>query len=626
MDVPLEILGSIDWTSTSPTDLGSSLVSVLNPRVIRANGAYHTSVETIHRVIDPLFLDDLASDLGSIESEGPGCGRDSDVAGFLERLRSIVILDPSCGSGNFLVETYLSLRRIEDRALGLLTERRGVPSVDPANFHGIELDPVSAAVARESIRSVSGSDAADIAEGDALLMDWSDALGSGGPAYIVGNPPYCGARSMDGERQKRVLLSISEGVRNAFDLDYACGWFLRAADAMDVRPDVRTAFVSTKSVCQGVQAGNLWSHIVGDLGMEIGFARRPFPWDGAGNANVYCVVVGFGKRGSFPTKTLWDGDVCEDVGNIDCYLLPTADVFVTERTGPVCDVPDMRNGNQPRDGGNLVMTAVERDEALLREPGIERFILPMVGSREFLDGNPRYCLWLDGADGSAIEGSPTLRGRVRATRDFRLSSRAATTRGYARTPHLMAQRTQDPDVGFLLVPTTTSGRRLYLPLGFFDSGTVVGNSANFVPDATLYDFGVLSSFAHGAWIRTVSGRRGDSYRYLVGVTYNCFPWPDPTDSQRTEIEDLSRDVLRVREGHPGSTLARMYDGISPLPDRPTRSDRGKYDLSEFSDLLEAHRRLDVAVESAYGTSFGWDDRVASEFLLRRFSGLQGVRP
>lgn len=631
-----EVSAPIDWSQISPTIFGGIFESTLNPETRRSGGMHYTSPENIHKVIDPLFLDDLKEEYRAIRDDEnltprQKCNR---YKKFHQKLCSLTFFDPACGSGNFLTETYLCLRKLEDKVLDELQfgqlqwsgteEEEAGERISLSQFHGIEINDFAVSVAETALyisRLKANNDtmmlldldsgdlplreSAHIVHGNALRMDWNCVVFAEECNYIIGNPPFLGARTMDFV-QKAELQEVIAGVRNNYDIDYVGGWYVKAANMMDVNPTIHAALVSTNSICQGAQPGDLWKYLIENRGLSIEFAHRTFIWDSEASvkAHVHCVIVGFAKcQVAKKNKTIYVDGYPILASNINGYLLDAPNVFIQDRKEPLCDVPAMSNGNQPRDGGNLLMTEIERREALIAEPEIARFIRPYVGAEELIKGKKRYCLWLNDASEHEIDSSDILRTRVNAVYKFRIASKAKTTNGYAKTPHLLAQRPQKQGVDFLILPMTSSERRLYMPIGYMAKENVASNGAFVLPDATLYHFGVLTSLTHNAWMRVVAGRLKSDYRYSKEIVYNCFPWPTPTTEQKNNIEKCAQAVLFARDNHQGDSLAEMYDGISPLPENAKKSDLKKFAQNKYDDLLSAHKALDAAVEAAYGVDF-----------------------
>ena len=636
-----------DWAEISPTIFGAVFESTLNPETRRSGGMHYTSIENIHKVIDPLFLDALRAELnGILEAIPPEenlkltkGGREyswqmpRDIRGrllaFQGKLASLTFLDPACGSGNFLTETYLSLRRMENEVIAALligpqgrlaaTESDIAVKVSIAQFHGIEINDFAVSVARTALWIAESQMLArtsvllhrdldflplksyvNIREGNALRMDWEEGLVSRGGAearrgfdYIIGNPPFVGAMWTSPEQKEDMLAVFGKGWKGLGEIDYVAGWYKKAFDLMREFPATRTALVSTNSICQGQSVSTLLGPLVRN-GLSIDFAHRTFRWDSesTAKAHVHCVIIGFSSRfpgtsgSSSPAlRPLYDGDRPTLVPHINAYLLAAPDVFVTSRSSPLCDVPPMHFGNMPRDGGALLLSPEERDELLAAEPQAAPLIRPILGAEEFIRGLKRYCLWLVGASPSLLNRCPRVLARIARCRDFRLASKAASTRKFAETPALFCQITQPEGKDYILVPGVSSETRRYIPMGFLASETKVTNLVQIIPDATLYHFGVLTSNVHMAWMRAVAGRLEMRYRYSKDIVYNNFPWPDlrASASPREKISSTAQAILDARAKYPDASLADLYDPLTmPL------------------DLLRAHQANDRAVMAAYG--------------------------
>ena len=630
LDLLLEASRGFDWSGISPTIFGAAFESTLNPDTRRSGGMHYTSIENIHKVIDPLFMDDLKAELAEIEGEKVEKNRKMKLRRFQKKLASINILDPACGSGNFLTESYLSLRRLENRVIeslqgeqiGMGFDEESLIEVSISQLYGIEINDFAVSVAKTALWIAEEQmmeatqeillqpfdflplkSNGNICEGNALRMNWNDVLPAEKCSYICGNPPFLGARNMN-EMQKEELKAVLPGVKNAHDVDYVGGWYAKCADEIDENENIKAALVSTNSICQGVQVGILWAYLIGKRDLAIDFAYRTFVWssEAASKAHVHCVIVGFGRSGETRKKRIFDDAGIIECDNINGYLDSLPSAFFESRKDPICDVPKMANGNQPRDGGHLILSPEECEDALNREPALEKWIRPYYGSEEFLKGKKRYCIWLNDASEDEIEASPILKERVDAVREFRLASKAKTTNGYAKTPALFAQRPQKQGVDFLLLPMTSSERRKYLPIGYMDKKAVASNGAFVLPDATLYHFGVLMSCIHNAWMRAVAGRLKSDYRYSKEIVYNNFVWPEPTGQQRQYVEGCARFILDARDAHQDMTLAQLYD-----PDKMP------------VDLLAAHKALDAAVEAAYGVDFGGDEEKIVAHLFKLYA-------
>ena len=634
-----------DWSEISPTVFGAVFESTLNPETRRKGGMHYTSEENIHKVIDPLFLDDLKGELAAVRAKPAGKARDRELEAFQRKLGSLTFLDPACGSGNFLTETYLSLRRLENEALETRfrgqgqfdLEDRKLVHVSIGQFFGIEINDFAVTVAQTAMwiaeckmmeqtnRILSKNftllpltDSAHIVEGNALRMDWMKdfpLFAKSGKSFIMGNPPFVGARMMaQGGVQKREIEDLFGPIKDVQDLDYVCGWYKKAALAIQ-GTKTRVGFVSTNSIAQGSQVPILWSVLLNDHHVTIDYAHRTFKWDSEATdkAAVFCVIVGFSVDPSPRKKRLFTDGVGREVNNISPYLVEGPNDFVVAAKETLCDVPKMNFGNQPRDGGFLILSEEERAMALAKEPELEKWIRPYVGAEEFINAKKRYCLWLKKATPLEIARSEFLSARVAAVREFRLASKAKTTNGYAKVPHLFAQLTQPDDVDYLIIPSVSSERRQYIPIGYVSSDVIASNAVQIVPHATLYHFGVLTSKVHMAWMRTVCGRLKSDYRYSKEIVYNPFPWPDFVDAASSPrrvgearrdaastIEKSAQAILDARQKYTGASFAELYGEKMYL----------------FADLVAAHEANDAAVLKAYG----WPvDLTEPEIVSRLFA-------
>lgn len=599
-----------DWSAISPTIFGAVFESTLNPETRRAGGMHYTSIENIHKVIDPLFLDGLRKELAGIRGIAADRERDKRLRAFQAKLARLTFLDPACGSGNFLTETYISLRRLENEALGLLAygqvtladEASSPIQVSIGQFYGIEINDFAVTVAKTALWIAESQmlketedvvhmsldflplkSYANIAEGNALRMDWADVVPKEKLNYIMGNPPFVGGMYMTAT-QKEQIRALFSGVNGAGELDYVTGWYLKASEWME-HTTARAAFVSTNSICQGSQVLTFWKHLIERFHIHIDFAHTTFVWnnEAKNQAKVHCVIVGFSKSAVQAQKLLYTNGnnykVCE---YISPYLTDTPAVFVESRNKPLCPVPPMRFGNMPRDGGGFILTSEEREKLICEEPIAEKWIKPYVGAVEFLNGKERYCLWLVGADPGEINQCPTVKKRIEYVKSVRTASKAAGTRKFADTPTLFCQIAQ-PDGDYIIVPKTSSGKRKYIPLGFADKDTIASDLVFLIPDAGLYEFGILMSNVHNAWMRLVAGRLKSDYRYAKDIVYNNFPWPIPTDIQKGKILETAAGILSARSLYPKSTLANLYDDTLMPP-----------------ELRRAHQANDRAVMAAYG--------------------------
>lgn len=596
-----------DWSSISPTIFGAVFESTLNPETRRSGGMHYTSIENIHKVIDPLFLDDLKAELAEIQKIAVETTRKRRLKDFQHKLAGLKFLDPACGSGNFLTETYISLRKLENEALRALSDQimlgdvTNPIQVSIGQFYGIEINDFAVTVAKtalwiaesqmmketEDIMHMSLDflplkSYANIVEGNALRMDWESVVPKRELDYIMGNPPFVGASMMTKE-QKSDAVDIFGKKKLANSIDYVGAWYYKAVDLIRGTA-CRVAFVSTNSITQGEQVAPLWEELFTGYGIHIDFAYRTFRWDSEASltAHVHCIIVGFSIAPSKNSKKIYIGDRVQEVENINPYLIDAPNIFVCSRSKPLCNVPPMYLGNKPSDGGNLILSEAERIEILSREPELEKFIHPYIGAVEFINRKVRYCFWLKSASPSDIRKSPELLRRLNAVREMRQNSTAAPTRDKANTPHLFFFISQ-PTTNYLLVPSTSSENRRYVPIGFLDPSIIASNAATIIPNATLYHFGVLTSNVHMAWMRTVCGRLKSDYRYSNAIVYNNFPWPTPTEEQKAKIEETAQAILDARALYPDSSLADLYDETTMPP-----------------ELRKAHQQNDKAVMRAYG--------------------------
>ena len=661
-----------DWREITPTVFGALFESTLNPETRRAGGMVYTSVENIHKVIGPLFLDGLAAELDAILASASPRERDRRLAAFQDRLASLTFLDPACGSGNFLTETYICLRRLENRLIAARQRGQGeldlglTVKVSLAQFRGIEINDFAVAVAKTALWIAEAQmrretaeilhrepdylplkDYDGIVEGNALRVDWPCA------DYIMGNPPFVGGKFMEPPQKEDMALTFGRKWKNLGNMDYVSCWYKKAFESMR-GTNTHAALVSTNSITQGQAVASLLGPLLSD-GLVIDFAWHTFRWDSEASekAHVHCVIVGFHAEGrpaalntenegrgekegppclctSFTSalseskpfaKVIYGADGTPRAArNINGYLLDAPNVFVENRTQPLCDVPPMDFGNMPNDGGNLLLSPDERNEVLEQEPSLASVIRPFVGAAEFINRKTRYCFWLRGAAPSFMRASPILRKRIESVRSLRLASTAEATRRKADVPHLFFYISH-PDAPYLLVPSTSSENRRYIPIGFMDGKTIASNLVLIVPNATLFNFGVLTSSVHMAWVRAIGGRMKSDYRYSNKIVYNNFPWPEGTSPQNTQ-KPASRDTehtecANTEDGADvpcvpcaaGGGFSAFCDKISStaqgiLDARARYSDASFADLYDETfmppDLRAAHAANDRAVLAAYG--------------------------
>ncbi len=620
-----EAAAGFNWADISPTIFGGLFESTINPKTRRMGGMHYTSVENIHKVIDPLFLDALGAELAAIlaKKEKSGTARGRKLKAYCAKLASLTFLDPACGSGNFLTETFISLRRLENEALRNLADGQGALDlgalVSINQFYGIEINDFAVAVAKTALwiaaaqmwretQEFTTRELPDflplesydnIREADALPTDWLENVPGRHLDYIISNPPFVGARFMEKE-QKAGLLRVCQGIRGAGDLDYVSGWFLRAAQLMQDDPATRTALVATNSVVQGQSVALLWRPLTERYGMHIHFAYRSFRWmnEAEDVAAVHCVIVGMTAQKPGECTIFDEEGKAHPASQINGYLTDAPDIFIDKRSKPLCDVPEMGTGNKPIDDGNYLFTPEEKAAFLEKEPGAAPLFRPWVGARGLLHSEKRYCLWLGDAEPTELKKLPHCMERIERVKTFREASKSAPTRAIAPTPRRFHIENM-PQGTYIAVPVTSSERREYIPMAFLDGSVLCSVDIRLIPGAGLYHFGVLSSAMHMAWMRTVAGRLETRYRYSVGVVYNNFPWPSPTGTQREKIESAAQAVLDARAKYPNSTLADLYDPLLMPP-----------------ELRRAHRALDAAVDAAYGRKFADETaRVSHLFTL-----------
>ena len=596
-----------DWSEISPTIFGAVFESTLNPETRRSGGMHYTSIENIHKVIDALFLNTLRRELETILEEKVEKTRNRLLDAFQVKLASLVFFDPACGSGNFLTETYLSLRRLENEVIRaryhgqtfLALEGNSPCKVSIDKFYGIEINDFAVTVATTALWISEAQMLAEtekiieitddflplktyknITEGNALRLDWESVVPKDKLSYIIGNPPFVGFTFMSAE-QKKDMEVIFPKVKN---LDYVCAWYKQASDFIR-NTDIKCAFVSTNSITQGEIVPRLWDF----LNIEIVFAYRTFVWDSESNvkAHVHCVIIGFCNTGSKhvkDSKTLYMSEKSHMTAkHINPYLLDAPDIIIPSRNKALCDIPNMTCGNKFADGGYLILTEEDYNIFKAKEPQAMKYIKPLIGAAEFIKRKTRWCLWLKDAEPSEIHKCPMVMDRVKRCKEARESSIAEGIRKFASTPTLFAQITQPLNCSCLIIPQVSSQRRRYVPIGYLNGDTICTDKLRIVPNATLYHFGVLTSNVHMAWMRAICMRMKSDYSYSRDIVYNNFPWPQPTEVQKIKIEQTAQGILDARSIFPNSSLADLYD-----------------ELTMPVELRKAHQDNDRAVMAAYG--------------------------
>ena len=601
-----------DWSGISPTIFGAVFESTLNPETRRTGGMHYTSIENIHKVIDPLFLDDLKDEFESIKALKTKTAKSSNLIKFRNKISSLTFLDPACGSGNFLTETYISLRRLENEAIaeemgegqGLYFSTDEVIKVSIGQFYGIEINDFAVTVAKTALwiaesqmmketetilnRSLDFlplKSYANIVEDNALRIDWETVIGKEKLNYIMGNPPFVGY-SLQTKEQKSDILSIyidenGKPYKTAGKIDYVSGWYFKASK-MIVGTNIKVAFVSTNSITQGEQVAGVWKPLYDRFNIHIDFAHRTFRWDSEASikAHVHCVIVGFSTEPNSSPKRLYSSERVQIVDSINAYLIEAPDVFVESRTKPISDILPMSTGNRPADGGHLIIEREDYEDFISKEPMAVKYIKRLTGAVEFINNKERYCLWLVNANPAEIRKMPEVMRRIEACKQDRLNG-APDRQKLADTPMLFRE-TSNPKT-YIIVPRVSSENRRYIPLGFLDENVIPTDSATIIQNATLYHFGILTSNVHMAWMRAVCGRLKSDYRYSKDIVYNNFPWPTPTTEQKAKIEQTAQEILNARAKYPDCSLADLYDEITMPP-----------------ELRKAHRENDRAVMKAYG--------------------------
>lgn len=617
-EILLECCG-MDWSKISPAIFGAMFQEVTDQKKRRELGAHYTSKENILKVIKPLFLDDLRKEFELIKHDK------RKLTEFHDKLTTFKFLDPACGCGNFLIVTYEQLRRLEIDVLDMLvddSDQRAFVQhycrVNVDQFYGIEVEDFPCQIAHvgmwlvdhqmnERVAEHFGFNyarlplkaSATIVNENALRIDWNDVVPKEELNYIMGNPPFVGSCLKRGEKKDDMERVFGKGFKKYGDLDYVAAWYKKACDYM-LNTKIESAFVSTNSISQGQQPTILWEPLMKENNTIINFAHRTFKWGNEAKgkqAQVHCVIIGFSDYKNDKEKIIFDLNELKKVEHINPYLTDSENIFVTSRRIPLCDVPKMRFGSMPRDGGNFSLTKEEKDEIIKSNPIAEKWIRPFMGAEEFLNNKQRWCLWLVDASPSELRKCKMVMERIRRVKNFRLSSKAKETRKFADIPTLFCQIAQ-PNENYILVPGVSSEKRKYIPIGFLNKNIIASNATLIIPNATLYHFGILTSNVHMAWMRAVAGRLEMRYRYSKDIVYNNFIWPNPTAKQKENIEKAAQAVLDARKLYPESTLADLYDPNTMPP-----------------ELTKAHEKLDKAVKAAYGNKgFETEEEIVASLM------------
>ena len=625
---------NFNWSEISPTIFGAVFESTLNPETRRSGGMHYTSIENIHKVIDPLFLDGLKDELAGICEIPVERTKTAKLRVFQRKLASLSFLDPACGSGNFLTETYLSLRRLENKILlelshgqvTMYTASESPIQVSISQFYGIEINDFAVTVAKTALWIAESQmmketekillvpleflplkTNACIVEGNALRMDWESVVPKSRLNYIMGNPPFVG-HQWRSKAQTNDMKETFYDLPKHGKLDYVASWYQKSADYMkDTR--IESAFVSTNSIVQGESVGTLWKFLFQKKNVEIQFAHRTFVWisEAKSQAAVHCVIIGFTCYGISTKKQLFENNSVKLVDHINGYLVSASDIFIESRGKQLTQgFPEMSKGSQPTDGGNLILTEEERNNLIEKHPQTESFIKRFVGSRDLINNEKRYCLWLKGVPPQEYRKIPEIVERLQAVAECRKSSPTKSVQRDASTPMLFTQIRQ-PDTDYLAVPEVSSENRRYIPISFLTSDIIGSNKLYIVSNANLYMFGVLISNVHMAWMRVVCGRLKSDYSYSPAV-YNNFPWPSPTEAQKAKIEQTAQAILDARALYPDCSLADLYDDLTMPP-----------------ELRKAHQANDRTVMDAYGFTKGTAARTSESAcvaeLMKRYQQL-----
>jgi hypothetical protein len=597
----------IDWSKISPAIFGSMFQSVMNPKERRNLGAHYTSETNILKLIKPLFLDDLWKEFEGIKDNK------NKLPEFHKKLSTLKFLDPACGCGNFLVITYRELRLLELeilRASNKTGQRvfdvREIIWLDVDMMCGIEYEEFPARIAEVAMWLIDHQmnmqisnefgqyfvrlplkKSAKIVHGNALQTEWESIVSKNELSYILGNPPFIGKQVQKPE-QKADMEKIFAGVTGGGTLDYVTAWYVKAAQYIQ-DTKIKVAFVSTNSIAQGEQVGIIWGLLFHKYKIKIHFSHRTFKWgnEAKGNAAVHVVIIGFANYDTNDKSVFEYEDIKGEaheikVKNINPYLVEGKDMFITTRTKPLCNVPEIIKGSETTDDGHFMLTLEEVNQLKEKYPESSKFIRPFVGGGDFINGNVRYCLWLKDAPLNEIRHIPFIQERIERVKNFRLASTKARTRHWANFPTLFSEDRQ-PTTRYLMFPKVSSERRAYIPFAYVEPEFIINNTASFIPDASLYLFGILESKMHMAWMSYVCGRMKSDFIYSNKIVYNNYPWPENvSEKQINAVEKATENVLSARNEFPTYSLADLYDPLTMPP-----------------VLVKAHQELDKAVDLCY---------------------------
>ena len=614
---------TLDWGRISPAIFGSLFQSIMDKEARRNLGAHYTSEQNILKLINPLFMDDLRAEFEKVKNNR------NKLFEFHQKLSNLTFLDPACGCGNFLVIAYRELRLLElevfratQQSGQLTTDLELMIQLNVDQFHGIEIEEFPAQIAQVALWLVDHqmnllvsqefgnyfariplTASAKIIHGNALQLDWREIIAPEKLSYIMGNPPFIG-RQYRTTAQKDEMLACYQHTKNAGVMDYVSAWYCKAVDYI-ANTDVTCAFVSTNSITQGEQVAPLWNELRARNKTHIHFAHRTFKWsnEAKGNAAVFCVIIGFGFQEA-KTKRLFEyedikGEPHEiKAQNINPYLVDAPNVVLQSRREPICDIKPMIYGSMPNDGGHLLLNESDKNDLVTLNPITTEWIKPFSMGNEFINGIPRFCLWLKDCPPDKLRKMPSVMKRVVATKEHRKSSTRTATNKLAEAPTLFGEIRQSEST-YLAIPRVSSERRTYIPIGYLPPDHIAGDKLYTIPNASLFDFGVVTSRMHMAWMRAVGGRLKSDYSYSNLIVYNNFPWPkDPSEKQTADIGNKAQAVLDARAQFPDSTLADLYDPLTMPP-----------------ALQKAHQALDKAVDRAYRKSLFNNEAERVSFLF-----------
>jgi len=623
--------GALDWSEINPDIFGSMFQAVIDEEQRSNLGQHYTSVSNIMKVIQPLFLDKLHAELDKSR------GNEKKLKALLVRLQSLRIFDPACGSGNFLIIAYKELRKLEMEIIDALNavSKQDVmyySGISLTQFYGIEIDDFAHEIATLSLWLAEHQmnmvfkdkfgyaeavlplkDGGNIVCDNSLRRDWeevcppADEHGNVCEVYICGNPPFLGhaGRTQD---QNEDMKDVFSGLPAYGNLDFVTCWFMKGAQYITGKI-AECAFVATNSVSQGEQASILWPHLF-NMQVSIRFAYQTFSWKNHAkqNAAVHVVIIGLANQSLINKRVIYKEIQRDTVqlaaDNISPYLLDAGNTVIESRRTPLCGQPEMLFGNMPNDGGHLLLSSEEKDTLIAQEPTTVKFIKRFLGAQEFIQAKDRWCIWLTDASTEEIELNPRISARIALVKATRSESTRKSTRALADTPHLFGEIRQPKNGHYILVPRVSSERRPYVPIGFLDASIISSDANQMIPNATLYEFGILTSEMHNDWMRVVAGRLKSDYRYSATLVYNTFPWPEASEAKRKHIESLAEEVLLIREDYPDKSLADLYD-----PDKMP------------APLLTAHKTLDRAVEALYRDRPFRDASERLEHLFARYEKL-----